>query len=386
MSKRLESAKRILYIFVEVGSRELLSRLTIAEEARRRGYCVVIGEKNLLRNMCFLFRLPPGAILDKCGQMATSRPIQNLKKRGYKYVVLDEEGIFFSHPERLPEHNDVMLFNSVYQFRLARPKENAENVVGNPRLYPLSLLPYLQREVEKIRDKYGRYILICSSFDPKMKSSYAYPEEEQLDTKLRTAFLRIIKKLQSQIPIVYRPHPSDGDEFASQVSKYVPVERGNSILPWIAASQLVVNAKCTSSLEALRLGVPSATLCLKPSFHSKISALSKRFYDVETLTKYIQGGLYMNSLPKSRINYVGVIAGPEHPQKNILDAIDRIELPTHPVIPLIGLKARLMHLINQIRYGRDKCAYISIKYGTNSYQESFPEFKSRLNGRLIVSI
>ena len=61
--------RRTLYIFVEVGARELLSRLVVAEEARRRGYRVVLGEKNLLRNLCWMFALPAGIILDECGQI-----------------------------------------------------------------------------------------------------------------------------------------------------------------------------------------------------------------------------------------------------------------------------------------------------------------------------
>ena len=109
--------RRTLYIFVEVGARELLSRLVVAEEARRRGYRVVLGEKNLLRNLCWMFPLPAGIILDKCGQMCRSYPVLALKRRGFRYVVLDEEGIFFAHANRAPEPSDLLLFNSEYQRR-----------------------------------------------------------------------------------------------------------------------------------------------------------------------------------------------------------------------------------------------------------------------------
>ena len=140
--------RRTLYIFVEVGARELLSRLVVAEEARRRGYRVVLGEKNLLRNLCWMFPLPAGIILDKCGQMCRSYPVLALKRRGFRYVVLDEEGIFFAHANRAPEPSDLLLFNSEYQRRRSNRQGSSTDVVGNPRLYPRALLPYLDREVQ----------------------------------------------------------------------------------------------------------------------------------------------------------------------------------------------------------------------------------------------
>ena len=130
------AARRTLYIFVEVGARELLSRLVLAEEARRRGYRVLLGEKNLLRNLCWMFRAPPGIILDKCGQICRTRPIRGLKRRGFRYVVLDEEGIFFSHAKRAPRPDDVLLFNNEYQRRLSDRQASSEDVVGNPGCIP----------------------------------------------------------------------------------------------------------------------------------------------------------------------------------------------------------------------------------------------------------
>src|SRR5579862_2221066 len=312
--------RRTLYIFVEVGARELLSRLVLAEEARRRGYRVVLGEKNLLRNLCWMFRAPQGIILDKCGQICRSYPMLALKRRGFRYAVLDEEGIFFSHSKRAPESSDLMLFNSEYQRRLSNLPAPASDVVGNPRLHPRNLVPYFDREVRTIRETYGEFVLICSSFDPKMTSSYGFAAEAELDARYRKLFLQVIERLaQRQIPIVYRPHPSDGTEFAAQVARLVPVERRFTILPWITASKLVVNAKCTSSFEAVRLGVPSATLVLKSPTHAKLNALSRRFYDVDSLCHYIEAGEYSVNLPRYKQDYVALISGPENPQARLLD-------------------------------------------------------------------
>ena len=147
----------------------------------------------------------------------------------------------------------MLLFNNEYQRRRSNRQAPGTDVVGNPRLHPESLLPYLQRELRWIRQTYGEFVLICSSFDPKVTSSYAVPEEAQPDARFRELFCEIIQRVSATVPLVYRPHPSDGEEFAARVAAMVPVERRFTILPWIAASRLVVNAKCTSSFEAVRL-------------------------------------------------------------------------------------------------------------------------------------
>lgn len=381
----VRSRRRTLYIFVEVGARELLSRLVVAEEARRRGYRVVLGEKNLLRNLCWMFRLPPGIILDKCGQICRSYPLLALKRRGFRYVVLDEEGIFFAHAKRAPEPSDVQLFNNEYQRRRSNRQAPPGDVVGNPRLHPESLLPYLESELRWIRESYGEFVLICSSFDPKVVGSYAVPAEAQLDARFREVFYEIIRRVSATVPVVYRPHPSDGEEFAARVAAMVPVERRFTIHPWIAASKLIVNAKCTSSFEAARLGVPSATLSLKSMTHAKLNALSRRFYDVDSICQYIERGVYQHTLPDYKRHYVELISGPEAPHCRLLDRLDAIEIPETTRFGLLNLAAQVTAAADRLWYGRASCAYIRTKYGAARYAERFPGFGFHLDGQLVVS-
>jgi len=377
--------RRMLYILVEVGSRELLSRMILAEQARRRGYRVVVGEKNLLRNLCWLFRAPRGIILDKCGQNWKTYPIRALRRRGFVYAVLDEEGLLYSHSNRLPGPGDLMLFNSEYQRRLSGCEAREADIVGNPRLNPRELLPYLQDEVSWIRDRYGDFVLVCSSFDPRMESSYAFPEEARLDERYREAFLAIITRLARSVPLVYRPHPSDGDGFAERVKHMVPVERRFTILPWIAASKLVLNAKCTSSLEALRLGVPSATLSFKSRNHAKVNALSRRFYDVDSLCRYIEAGHYGLELSGCKQRYVAAICGPERPAERLLQRLDAVELPGVNRFAAASWGARATSALNRVVYGPTATAYMLDKFGRHTYADRFPGFRSYLQGRLIMS-
>jgi surface carbohydrate biosynthesis protein len=378
--------RRTLYIFIEVGARELLSRMVLAAEARERGYRVVLGEKNLLRNLCWLFRAPPGIILDKCGQICRTRPILALKRRGFRYVVLDEEGIFFSHAKRAPDSSDLLLYNSEYQRRLSNEHAPVTDVVGNPRLHPRSLLPYLEEEIRWIRQTYGEdFILICSSFDPKMKTSYGYPPEAALDARFREQFYEIVRRLAGKVRLVYRPHPSDGEEFAARIATLAPVERRFTILPWIASTRLVVNAKCTSSFEALRLGVPSATLSLKSSVHSKLNALSRRFYDVESLCSYIEGGGYSLSLPRYKERYVSLLSGPESPERKVLDRLDAVEVEETGPFDFVKAAGRITRTFNRLWYGRAGCEYMQAKYGSLTYANRFPGFISCLGGHLVLS-
>jgi hypothetical protein len=279
-----------------------------------------------------------------------------------------------------------MLFNSEYQRRLSNSPAPATDVVGNPRLHPRALLTYFDPEVRTIRETYGEFVLICSSFDPKMTSSYGFAAEAELDARYRKLFLQVIERLaQQQIPIVYRPHPSDGNEFAAQVARIVPVERRFTILPWITASKLVVNAKCTSSFEAVRLGVPSATLVVKSTTHAKLNALSRRFYDVDSLCRYVEGGAYSVNLPRYKQDYVALISGPENPQAKLLDRLDAVEVPETGSFQFVEWAARVTRCVNSLWWGRASAEYIRAKYGSLTYADRFPGFTSHLGGHLLLS-
>ena len=218
-----------------------------------------------------------------------------------------------------------------------------------------------------------------------MTSSYAFPEEAELDARYRQLFYEIISRVAPRVPIVYRPHPSDGEVFAKRVATLVPVERRFTILPWIAAARLVVNAKCTSSFEAIRLGVPSATLSLKSSAHAKLSTLSRRFYDVDSICRYIEAGEYDLKLPTYKMRYVALISGPPDPERKLLDRLDAIDIPETNRFDALGWAAAVTDRLDRLWYGRGPTRYVRAKYGAVSYADRFPGFSFRLGGQLVVS-
>lgn len=86
-------SNRFIYIFIEVARRELDWRMALAVQLAKKGYSVVVGEKNQLLWNMFVGYYPPGVILDKCAQIATSQEFENLICAGFVYTVLDEEGL-----------------------------------------------------------------------------------------------------------------------------------------------------------------------------------------------------------------------------------------------------------------------------------------------------
>ena len=85
--------QRWVYILVEVAKRELDSRALIAIELVKKGINVVFGEKDQILWNCCLGIYPPGVIFDKCAQLVENRKWPILKRRGFVFTSLDEEGL-----------------------------------------------------------------------------------------------------------------------------------------------------------------------------------------------------------------------------------------------------------------------------------------------------
>ena len=140
------------YILVEVGKREFESRLLLKRELEKEGFIVIIGLKNILIDLLVLSVFPQGIIFDKCAQFATNWRIKRLKKKGFIYTCLDEEGIFTKLPEVKSRNTDLtnvdyLFLNNKKHFNLvmqANPNGlSSEKILisGNPRqLVQLGLL------------------------------------------------------------------------------------------------------------------------------------------------------------------------------------------------------------------------------------------------------
>ena len=250
---------RYIYILVEVARRELDSRLALALQLVEEGCTVFIGEKNQLLWNMFCGFYPPGVIFDKCAQMAEHKYFQRLLKQGFRYTVLDEEGTLtnreYFNSQRFSKRaeRDVMA-NFVSGSELNRnilkdyPKSN--NIMsGNPRYSMLhsEWADWFRQELEEIK-KHGRFTLLLSSFNS-YPSTYkdALPGMREVDDFFKEEMRKYIEEVdKTKIKLILRPHPSD------QPFEYkdVIIDDRYNVIPWIMAADVIINAKCTTSLES----------------------------------------------------------------------------------------------------------------------------------------
>ncbi len=79
----------MLYLPMEIASRELDSRLLLAVLALKRGFEVVLGQKWLIeRNV---EAMPPGIYLSKSLTQRDARTMMRVKELGYVVAAIEEE-------------------------------------------------------------------------------------------------------------------------------------------------------------------------------------------------------------------------------------------------------------------------------------------------------
>lgn len=260
---------------VEVTKRELDSRALIASKLAQNGLNVVLGEKNEILWGCCLGLYPPGVIFDKCAQILDDKKWHILKRKGFVFTSLDEEGLV-TQPDYFfaQRFSEKAASESAFTFcwgkkqadmiRAKYPKAKLEES-GNPRM---SLLlkdskHWFKDEIAEIKEKYGKFVLVCSSFNP-FEDSYdesnAWRKKE--DEEAKKSVLRICDQLvEDGTNVIYRPHPSD----APIKLENMEVDGRWSIAPWLHSCTLLINANCATSFDAYVTGTP----CIAPRGSSR---------------------------------------------------------------------------------------------------------------------
>jgi surface carbohydrate biosynthesis protein len=217
------------------------------------------------------------------------------KQRGFVVLHHSEEGAVFTGREdawefelrRQLDVNEVAAEDFVctwgdYQrdfYKRGNPP-CAENIltVGHPR-FDLVKPKYgalYEDDVQRIRAKYGDFVLINSNFaivsNPVgTHRSFSRPEGYDPDddvvrerfvsfwarvSRTLASYMALVHKLsirRKDINFVFRPHPSDDMVFYQGVFNSIPnihVVREGAVAPWIRASRVVIHDGCTTGLEA----------------------------------------------------------------------------------------------------------------------------------------
>lgn len=163
--------RKFIFIPIEIYAREIPSKLILAVKAAYAGYSVIVGRhykvEEIAMNYC------DGVYL---GTTMTRGKFDNylaIKENGGVIVGQDEEGLVYYNEDNFLRHRvvpEVIDLCSVFctwgnnHTNLVKRKVSGNNIseLGNIRMEVLKsqYLPLYEKDVMKIRSKYGRFVLI----------------------------------------------------------------------------------------------------------------------------------------------------------------------------------------------------------------------------------
>jgi len=302
----MASQKALLLIPVENQVRELDPKLLLACIAAQRGFSSVIGSR---REMEFSIDSFPRSIY-----MSKSMTVRSLiffrvaSKFGHEIITWDEEALVHLPPEtyfsRRLDPRSIRYVSHLF----AWGEDNAAlwrqypqmpdgipvHITGNPRSDMLrpEIRPFYDREVEQIRNTFGKFILVNTNFNhvnafgpdmnlfkpvstpgqkPKfgraargMSREYAEGFRDHKQA-IFDDFKKMIPELDHAFPdynIVVRPHPTEGQEVYHQIAtecERVKVTNEGNVVPWLMAARALIHNGCTTGVEAYTMGVPAVS-------------------------------------------------------------------------------------------------------------------------------
>ena len=300
----MKPKKMLLLIPVENQVRELDPKLMLACIAAERGFSSVIGSR---REMEFnIDAFPKSIYLSKSMTIRSLLFFRVAKRFGHEIITWDEEALVHLPPETYFSRRLNPKAIRYVSHLFAWGQDNKElwkqysdlpdnlpiHVTGNPRsdMLRLELQPFYKDEVEKIRSKYGNFILINTNFNhvnaygpdlnlfkpvkrPGLKPAFgraargmSRPYAEGLrDHKLAVfeQFKQIIPKLEQAFQdynIIVRPHPTEKHDVYQKIASHcerVYVTNEGNVVPWLMATKAVIHNGCTTGVEAYVMQVPA---------------------------------------------------------------------------------------------------------------------------------
>jgi surface carbohydrate biosynthesis protein len=314
-----------LIIPSEIQAREFDAKLLLACVATERGFRSIVGCRTDIH--LHIDDLPRGIYVAKDVRYSSRRMFGILDKLGCPIVALDEEAPFFYS-------RDFYLQARVAESVLRHTRElfawGPENAAawrhcpyyhgapvhetGNPRVDMMrpELRGFFADQVDALRDRLGRYILINTNFGslnhffpnlstllpPDMTGGAPLDAGAAFKTGLAEhrhgilrGFLDMVPRLARAFPdhqIVVRPHPAENHETWRKAGADAPnlqvIHEGN-VIPWLLAADAVVHNSCTTGFEAYIVGAP--VIAFRPHIstsydHYLPNELSDQARDIDT--------------------------------------------------------------------------------------------------------
>ena len=302
----MTSKKPVLLIPVENQVRELDAKLLLACIAARRGLPSIIGSKREVEARIADF--PRGIYLAKSMLHGHSKFLKIARKLGHEIAAWDEDALGHLPPEIYFSRRLSPVSIGCLSHLFAWGEDNAElwrqypelppglpiHVTGNPRndLLRPEIQPYYKKEVGKIQERYGDFILINTNFNhvnafspirnlflptgnpgekPKFgRAARGMPREYA--EGLRDLKQATFEHFQEMIPaldkafknttIVVRPHQVENPEIYQKITsdcKRVHVINEGNVVLWLMACKALIHNGCTTSVEAYAMGVPTVS-------------------------------------------------------------------------------------------------------------------------------
>ncbi len=282
---------RWLILPVEAKVREFEAKIFLGCLAAERGYSVLFGHYGVINRWSDC--LPRGMILEKNISVRYKPWLSKLRSTGFHLCVSDEEslGLFLDQEMWFRiRMNGEMVSLVDYVFAWSEPhaeliqKEYPDQAgkvvaVGTPRVDLLrsELRGLYDQEVSKLKERFGRYILMPSNFaavinvrgdDYTIQQMWRHgyiknKQEEQTfidglshERSNLTGYVNAFKRIRSEFPdhaLVVRPHPIDRHEFWDEAIESIDnahVVYEGSITPWLLAAEAVFHCGCSTGMEA----------------------------------------------------------------------------------------------------------------------------------------
>jgi surface carbohydrate biosynthesis protein len=297
----MENLNKIVYLPIEIKNREFYSKTILAAKLIQKNFKVVIGQQWFIYDQILKNNFPPGIFFQNSLNTYKYSQLRTFKKKQFYNVLLDEEyySLNFNHYDALflenisrsyfDDYIDKYYCNTVYELNAMKKNitKNKEKFIltGNVRKEFLEKYSgILDSEAEKLKLKYGKFILINTNFGyinsifedyinkllddnvisqkaiPEIKKIFSF-EEENLQNLL--IFLEIALKKFNNINFIIRPHASENIEKVREIYKNLLnyknfiIDNSGNTHAFIKASLLLIHTSCTTGLEAVYLSKPA---------------------------------------------------------------------------------------------------------------------------------
>ena len=431
--------QRYLYIPIEIKKRELQAKAILAYYAALEGYQVILGQSTVIEKICKY--CPAGIFLGTSIVKQHRKLFYKLKKYKYKVIGVDEEGLVYYNKENFIKHriniDTLQIIDSFFSwgdhhYNLIESKQNFNNIfkVGNIR-FELLKKKYHQlysKDVESIKNKYGKYILINTNFGAynNFKSSNDYTRslsnlvdlnkkdlnfyKDKIEHQRVTfeSFLDLANELSRLFPehkIIIRPHPSE------KIETYKNYEKNNlmvifegEVIPWILGSSCVLQQNCTTAIEALCLGKPIFSYLpsyderfdgglpnkVVPCFTDKKSLIVNIKKIIEDTNQWNE--VYSHFSHSNLHDYISNM----HDEENVFDAylkfFNKLSFDNYKKLSILkirilyNIEIAILNLLNKERRSNSK--YISQKFNSLTKQElqNIYKFISKIENKNFDSI